>query len=369
MKNFKFLLLIFSISILTLFSCSVNNNSLKDSFVAETTFKGNYGFERANGKIMAAKESIEEMAIPAGDFAFKAIETSGDYDNSVGEALSDRKIIKTVDLNTETKFFNESIDWLKKYIESFDGIIDNSYIDSGNINNINYNKNASFTVRVPAEKLDNFLNEIGDNLNVTFRHENINDITDEYTDIESRLKSLKIEEESLNEMLKKAKTVDEMIKVEDKLSSVRSDIENITRKLNRYDKQITYSTVYISVLEVRDLTEQVTIEEDFSKETLVKKLKKNFEEVKLFLKRLGANIFTNIPWIILTLAAILIFTIIIAIIKLIANPDKHKQSNDIKVNDENIKKDDDIKEEIISKENDFDKKDEVEVEFYQEEKS
>ena len=309
---------------------------------------------------------------------------------SGGSSVTDRKIVKTVSLNTETKKFDESVEWFKSYVASFNGIIDSSYIDSGNVDNKNYRKNANFNVRIPAEKLDSFLDKIGNNLNVTFRQENISDITEEYSDTESRLNSLKIEEESLNSMLKKAKTVEEMIKVkdisiikkiiyialflfiillilglftnkkaktveemikvEDKLSSVRTEIENITRRLKRYDKQVTYSTVNVSIAEVKDLTELESIEDDFSKETLVKQLQKNFEAAKTFVIRLGANIFTNIPWIILGLVAILILLIVTAIFKSIFGRKKEVSSSKKEKLNENNKKES-----------------EVEVEFYQEE--
>lgn len=347
MKSFKkaISLLISIFTILTLISCGVNNTSQQTAmFTAETTAAAMYtgvGFGRANAKLAAVNDmAVEEVAYDGAGYS-----TSG--------STSERKIIKTVDLNTETKEFDEAIEWLKSYVASFDGIIDNSYIDSGNINNKNYRKNANFNVRIPATKLDSFLSKIGDKLNITFRQENISDITDEYSDTESRLKSLKIEEESLNAMLKKAKTVEEMIKVEDKLSSVRTDIENITRRLNRYDKQITYSTVHINISEVKDLTEPQVPEDDFSRETLIKQLKKNFDEAKSFVMRLGANIFTHIPWIVLGLIAILLIIIISAIFKVLFG---NKNENAEVKEDKEIKN---IKE---------DKESEVEVEFYQEEK-
>lgn len=356
MKNFRkvFSLLICAITILTLISCGVNNSSPQSMMLrAETTAAAMYagaGFSRANAK----QAAVSDMA-----YAVEEVASDGAGYTTSGSSTSDRKIIKTVDLNTETMQFDEAIEWIKSYVASFDGIIDNSYIDSGNINNKNYRKNANFNVRIPATKLDSFLNKIGDKLNITFRHENISDITDEYSDTESRLKSLKIEEESLNDMLKKAKNVEEMIKVEDKLSSVRTEIENITRRLNRFDKQITYSTVHINISEVKDLTEPQVPEDDFSKETLIKQLRKNFTEAKSFVMRLGANIFTHIPWIILGLVAILLILIITAIFKaLFGKKNETKLDNNVAKNYENDKVTSDEKE----------KEDEVEVEFYREEK-
>ena len=360
MKNFKkvFLLLICTFNILTLISCGVNNSSTQSMMLrAETTAAAMYtgsGF----GSVNAKKSAVNDIAYAVEELAFDGVAYT-----EVSSNVSDRKIIKTVDLNTETKEFDESIEWLKSHVASFEGIIDNSYVDSGNINNKNYRKNANFNVRIPATKLDSFLSKIGDKLNITFRQENISDITDEYSDTESRLKSLKIEEESLNDMLKKAKNVEEMIKVEDKLSSVRTEIENIARRLNRFDKQITYSTVHINISEVKDLTEPQIPEDDFSKETLIKQLRKNFTEAKSFVMRLGANIFTHIPWIILGLVAILLILIVSAIFKaLFGKKNETELDNNIAKSYENVKVTSDDKEKEKSKE------DEVEVEFYQEEK-
>ena len=352
MKMYKkiILLVLSTFTILTIISCGVNNTSTQSMMLrAETTaamMYGDAGFGRANAKMAAVNDmAIEEAEV--GDVYF----TSG----SSSISTSERKIIKTVDLNTETKTFDDAIEWLKSYIDSFNGIIDNSYIDTGNMNNRNYRKSANFNVRVPAEKLDSFLNKIGDKLNVTFRQENISDITEEYSDTEARLNSLKIEEQSLNAMLKKAKTVEEMIKVEDKLSSVRTEIENITRRLKRYDKQVTYSTVHINISEVKDLTEPETLEEDFSRETLLKQLNKNFKEVKSFVVRMGVNIFTHIPWIVLGLITILIIILISFIFKALFG-----KRNEM-VNDSDSKN-------VNADNNSNDKNEEVEVEFYQEEK-
>ena len=280
--------------ILSIFACGVNNKN-----------ESQYEYK-----------AVAETMVSASGF------NTSEFNKSY--ILNDRKIVKTVELNTETKDFENSINWLKSYIQSFEGIIDNLYVDSGNINSTNYSKNASFTVRIKSENLDDFLNKVGDKLSITFRQENISDITDEYSDIEARLKSLKIEETSLNAMLKKAKTVEEMIKVEDKLSQVRSEIENITRRLNQYDKQVEYSTVHIYVLEVKDLAN--IVKNDFSKDTLVTELYKNMDDVKIFLLKILAFIFTHIPWILLYLVLAVILFVIIAIKKSISNS-KNKNKN------------------------------------------
>ena len=374
MKYFKKLLAIISviISILSLFSCAVYNQDDNKSYGLETTMAytmqdSKYGFAKSNAKVVN-NYVAEESA----------------FDTATG--FNDRKIAKSVTLNTETKTFDATIDWLKKYVSSFDGIIDNSYIDTGDASIASYRKNAYFVVRVKAENLDAFLGKIGDNLNITFMQENISDVTDDYFDSESRLESLKIEEENLNEMLKKAKTVDEMIKVEDKLSDVRTNIENINRRIKNYDKQVNYSRVDINITEVRDLTDTKVDEYDFSKESLNKKLLKTIEDVKLFLKKAAAYIFINIPWIILILVVILIEIILYSIIKAVffkkknmidemeeTSCSKNKNANDDSEN-ENVSEEKDLDKafdeinKVVLGESDKDTNDsDVEVEFYNKE--
>ena len=330
MKNIrKVLVAILSIiTILSLFSCGVYNtkkaNSKNNENVYETTqamTNTNYaGFSSANSKARVASNYIAEESF-------------------VEDGSGDRKIAKSVSLNAETKTFDDTIEWLKKYVSSFNGIIDNSYLDTGDKNSKNYNKSANFSVRIPANKLDSFLSKIGNNLNVTFKQENIVDVTDDYFDSESRLKSLKIEEENLNEMLKKAKSVDEMIKVEDKLSEVRSSIENLNRRIKSYDKQINYSRVDINITEVKDLTDTKVDKNDFSKEGLNKKLIKTYNDVILFLKQVAAYIFINIPWIILGIIVLIIQILLYMLLKSIFIKKANSDEDEDKAKDNETDKD------------------------------
>lgn len=323
------------ITILSLFSCGVYNLKKKNSKQAETVFEttvpmtyaAKNGFTRSNAKANMANDIVDEEGYG-------------------GVVEYDRKIARSVSINAETKTFDSSIDWLKKHVSSFNGIIDNSYIDTGDANSSNYKKNAYFAIRIPANKLDSFLGKMGDNLNVTFKQENIVDVTEDYFDSESRLKSLKIEEENLNEILKKAKSVDEIIKVEDKLSEVRANIENINRRIKSYDKQVNYSRVDVNITEVKDLTEIKADKYDFSKETLNKKLLKTVEDVKLFLKKVASYIFINIPWIILGLIVIIIEILLYMIIKAVffRNKDnKEKSDSSIAVTENDDKSSDNKK--------------------------
>ena len=66
----------------------------------------------------------------------------------------------------------------------------------------------------------------------------------------SRKKALEAEESALLEILEKAQTIDEIIRVQDRISNVRAELESYVQRLQRLNNQVNYSTVYMSVSEV-----------------------------------------------------------------------------------------------------------------------
>ena len=291
--------------ILTLFACTVNTNGrymVAETSVASADRYAGIGFLTNDSyKMMANNDAIEQAVVS--------------YDIDENES-NDQKIIKTVDITAETKILDDTISWFTSCVKKYAGSIDNSYVDYGNIEIENYRKSAHYTVRIPIDRLNDFINSIGDSLNITFKNENARDVTEDYDDTEARVHTLKLEEEKLNELMEKAKTVEDMVKIEDKLSEVRSELERITRRLKRFDRDITYSTVNITINEVKDLTE-MTQRDDFTKDNIFKLIRKNYEDTKSFIIGISVSVITHLPAIIAFMIAVLIVLIIVAICKTI----------------------------------------------------
>lgn len=178
--------------------------------------------------------------------------------NNSGD-VSDRKIVKTVTLSLETKKFDEAVRLIEQFVTD-----NNGYIESSNIAGSSYTQSragartAAYVIRVPVDALDNYVDAVGENFNVTEKKESAQDISDTYYDTESRLNAYMLQEERLLDMLQKATTLDYILQLEDKLASVRYNIESLTAKIRRYDNLVAYSTVNITLKEVMDytLTEQ-----------------------------------------------------------------------------------------------------------------
>ena len=165
-------------------------------------------------------------------------------------AQVNRKLIRTFDIQIQTKEFDDVVAGVQKKVQELGGYIETSSIDSGSMYYSSYNRYGYMTVRIPSDKLDGFVENVKETSNVTSISESTEDITLNYVDVESRKTALETEQGRLLELLEKAETVEDIITIESRLSEVNYQLESYTSKLRTYDNQVDYSTVYISISEV-----------------------------------------------------------------------------------------------------------------------
>ena len=190
-----------------------------------------------------AEEAIEmEMADTAG-----ATTTAGISET----AQVNRKLIRTFDMQIETKEFDAVLSGIQTKVQELGGYIEQSSLDSGSAYYSSHNRYSNMTVRIPSDKLDGFINEVKETANVTYISESTEDITLRYVDVESRKIALETERDRLLELLEKAETVEDIITIEGRLSEVRYQLESYTSQLRTMDNQVDYSTVHINIHEVQ----------------------------------------------------------------------------------------------------------------------
>lgn len=168
---------------------------------------------------------------------------------------ANRKLVKTAYLSMETKEFDATLAKIKEliaaqggYLELIDQYGGSSYYDD------TLTQSASITARIPVDKLDGAVSSLSALGNVTQQSEQVEDISDTYFDSEAHLKSLKLQEERLLDILSKAQKLEDVITLEDALSRVRYEIESLTARLRRYDSQVSYSTLRLELQQVSDLS-------------------------------------------------------------------------------------------------------------------
>lgn len=155
-----------------------------------------------------------------------------------------QKIIKNYYYDYETEKFDDAYAYLKSRIEECEG-----YVSSSEISGSNY-RTLRMTARIPADAGDDFVSSMGSLGTVVSQSESAEDVTLQYADTESRIASLKTEQERLNELLEKADSLENIIALEDRLTEVRYELENYQSQKKLYDSLIAYSTVDITLEEV-----------------------------------------------------------------------------------------------------------------------
>jgi uncharacterized protein YcfL len=150
---------------------------------------------------------------------------------------SQKKIIQTGEIFLIVEDIKESNSSIRNKANELNG-----YIESENIS-----ENSSNTrIRIPSDKLDIFIEYVNKNYDVRNQQMSAQDITDTYVDNEARLKNFKAQESQTLEILKKANTVEDILKVQSEISKLRGEIEALESRKNIWDKDIEFSTIRIS---------------------------------------------------------------------------------------------------------------------------
>ncbi|MBE6575832.1 MAG: DUF4349 domain-containing protein [Ruminococcaceae bacterium] len=181
------------------------------------------------------------------------------------DPLSQRKIVKTMRISAETKAFDRATAAIEALCAQLGGYIESSSRSGGSIrySSAVVARSAAYTLRIPAEQLDAFRAGMDGEINVVSENTGISDITDRYFDVDTRLATLKTEEERLLAMLEKATELEYLITLESRLSEVRYQIESYTGTLRRYDSQVAYSTVHLNLDEVLEYTQVIEAPQTF----------------------------------------------------------------------------------------------------------
>lgn len=193
-------------------------------------------------------------------------EEKGTVSEEVEVQDTQRKLIKNVNLEVETETFEELLSNVEDKTQRLGGYIEESYTYNGSNYYGRGTRNASLTIRIPAEQLNEFLSAVSEISNVISRNESVTDVTLQYVDMDSHKKALQAEQDRLLELLEQAETIEDIISLESRLSEVRYQIESMESQLRTIDNQVSYSTVYLYINEVTKLTpvEQQSVWEKIS---------------------------------------------------------------------------------------------------------
>lgn len=221
-------------------------------------------------------------------------------------STSSRKVIKTANLNLQTLDFDEFQAALDAKIAEAGAYL--QYADVSGTDYYGGRKNANYTIRVPQENLNFFLAGVEGIATVTNKTVGEEDVTLSYTDTEAHIKTLQIEQERLLALLEKADDLEYIIRLEQRLSEVRYNIESYQSRLRTYDDKITYSTVRIYVHEVARVQEK-------EPETLWERISGGWEETMYDISEGAQNFLVwfviNLPYLVFWVAVIVVVVVVL----------------------------------------------------------
>lgn len=179
---------------------------------------------------------------------------SGTINSAGSDVLTDRKLIRRITMNAETEDMDTLLQNVTARVAELGGYIESRNIQNGSQYSGYSYRHATLVIRIPAEQLDGFVQQVGENSNIVSTVEDSDDVTLQYAATQSRLNVLYTEEQRLLQFLSEAKSVSEMLEIEKRLTDVQSEIESITTQLNTYDNLVSYGTLTLNITEVVEYT-------------------------------------------------------------------------------------------------------------------
>ncbi|WP_298031427.1 DUF4349 domain-containing protein [uncultured Dysosmobacter sp.] len=235
--------------LLTLTACGgsakgESNSAAMDAAVPSntTTAEADYGYYPAD-----TEEMVEAPAAEPQESASKA------------EALQGRKLICTAQLELETTEFDQASVRLAELTEEYGGWFESSSVGGRGSGHCW----ANYTVRVPVARYQAFLNQIGELCHETWRSTEQQDITESYYDTQGRLETQKIKLERLQELLRKAEAMEDIITIESAISETEWMIDDLSGTMRHYDSLVDYATITVSLQEVYKLSNVEEVPDSF----------------------------------------------------------------------------------------------------------
>lgn len=170
--------------------------------------------------------------------------------SQANNAAIERKIIKNAELVFEVSAPEEYQRKIASIAESKGGyVVSSDSTQQGGSETVAPYRLVKIVLRVPVEQYNATLNEIKASGVGAAKQEKETgrDVTEEFVDVEARLRSMKAEEAQILEVLKKANTINDILVVRQQLSSLRATIESLEGRLRYLQNQTSFSTITVTL--------------------------------------------------------------------------------------------------------------------------
>ncbi len=184
------------------------------------------------GEVVAEKRAIAVTGVGA------------DSATAAAFATTERMVIRTASLDLIVPDTDKALNEIQAMAKELGG-----YVVSVEVYQYQEGRQASVTFRVPADTLDTALEQLRA-LATTVRRESVSgqDVTEEYVDLESRLRHLEAKEKQLLEFLEKAEDTEAVLAVYEHLSQTQAEIEQVKGRMRFLRDRVALATITVSLI-------------------------------------------------------------------------------------------------------------------------
>ena len=261
-KRFMLIAALLAASLAT--GCGSGSSSYSNGINYSSSYKNSYSssYSKESGSAGYAEEyaSYEEDA-----YNIEAEDTVSDDtvsdDNAFWQPQEGQKIVYTGEIAIQTLEYDTAKRSINEKIRTAGGFIENEEeYDNDNSwytyeNSSNQNRSLYVTARIPSENFESFISSLEGSGKIVSKSMSAQNISQVYADTKTYIEALEKEETRLLEMMDKAESIEDMIAVETRLSEVERQLNSHKTKMSSMDKQVQYSTINISLKEVKRYSE------------------------------------------------------------------------------------------------------------------
>lgn len=212
----------------------------------------------AGGDLTAEGAPENESNVPfsinsTADKSVGGVDGSVSSDPNALPSLLDRQIIRTATVELTVGDVAGTMQLIENAATTAGGFVSGSSlsVEAGSQDKDNPRQRGTITVRVPADRYASVMNNIrglvDDPNDINSLTEDTTEVTEEYTDLQSRLRNLEATESQYLDLLASAETIDDILTVQDRLNTTRSEIEQVKGRLQVLDDLTALATITVQL--------------------------------------------------------------------------------------------------------------------------
>ena len=206
---------------------------------------GSFGIYTADCEDVCYDEAMPAMASAKTAPMMRNTATLGgqQMNNTVEQNVTKRKLIKNGSMDLVVENLEQTRNEVLNLIEKHGGYCANEQYSSWE-----HSSAYNLTVRIPCGNFDSFVSDVeAGKGKIESKSMYINDVTAEYIDLETRLDTKRSYLKRYKELLKSAKSVQEIVSIEDKIRSLEEEIDSTVGQLKYLSNQVDYSTLHLNI--------------------------------------------------------------------------------------------------------------------------